>query len=267
MSYSKFNEQLQCQGLLIQYRSVRTGNYTDLALKSADGKLIKKVHKCVVCPQSVVWTKIVEKAPKKAEIVTKYQPAILSATVNWCYTGRYSFSSVFESQWTFSAMTDGKREVEFHFRVFQAATELGIEELKIQAVRNLKARLVHEPDSNDVAFWLQKTSGRKDAEPPMAIIDAIIEMQARNVKYNMDVKGLGMNEAFHKASGPVQSPYLIDFIQATGEVLGVRLHNYLRCPHCACIIRSKNSAANRVMCTRKDCEAENRLGELVVKED
>jgi hypothetical protein len=126
---------------------------------------------------------------------------------------------------------------------------------------------VHESDCSDVAFSLQETSGRKDAEPPMAIVDAVIEMQARNVKYNMDVKGMGMNEAFHQASGPVRSLYVVDFIQAAGEVLGVRLHNYLRCPHCACSIRSKNVVSNRVMCTRNDCKAGNRLGELVVKQD
>jgi hypothetical protein len=212
-----------------------------------------------------------DKTPKKGEIATKFQPPILGALVKWCYTGGYAYPSSFTGKWDGPAMTDGKREAEFHFRVFQAASELGMDDLKALAVRKLKVCIAGESETDDVAGWLLETSDSakgRHAEPPMALIDTVTEMQARSVRNLINGnRGMSLDEAFHHAAKPVLSLYLIDFLQAVSEVTGVRLHNYLQCPDCACVIRSKHAVSNTITCTRGDCHAQDRLGRLVVKRD
>jgi hypothetical protein len=219
-----------------------------------------------------MWQKMMDKTPKKGEIATKYAGPILGALIKFCYTSGYAYPSSFTGTWDGPAMTEAKREAEFHFRVFQAASELGMGDLKNVAVRNIKARLAGETETNDVAAWLQdlgcSAGGKKDAEPPMAILNIVNEMQARSVRHNMEVKGMSLDDAFHLASKPVPSLFLVDFIQEVQSATGVRLHNYLQCPNCACFIRSKNAATNSIMCTRgNDCKAEDRLGRLVVRQE
>lgn len=249
-----------------------SGKYTDLVLKSADGGTLKKVHKFVIASEVPAWGKILERTPKKGEIATKLMPLVLSAVVKFCYKSYYVYSSSFAGKWNGPGMTAAKREAEFHFRVFQGATDLGMEELRAVTVRNIKLCLGSETNTDDVAGWLLDTvvdvqTGKlRSNNTPMDLIDAVNEMQARAVA-RATANGTDLQTSFHNAVKGIPSLFLVDFIQAVAEATGVRLGNYLTCRHCACVIRSKNMATNTVMCNNSSCKGRDKLGRLVIKSD
>jgi len=260
------------------FSAFRKNLYKDLTLKPSTGGAIK-IHKVVIVPQSEFLTKIFIKTPKKSDVVIPFPNPIVKAAVRYCYNGSYPFDAQFQSEWNLDNAGKGATDIEFHFKVLQAAAFLGMTKLEELAGNNLKNGLKKGSFGDELFAKLQeipapakkagdKKGGDKKAptiEVPFAVTEAIIEGGARTVKTQVD-GGVDINTAFHAAARTIDSRYLADFIQAVGNSLGQQFRLYLRCPNCACHIRSKEGGSKDFACIRDDCGKQSSLGELLLDE-
>lgn len=256
----------QCHGakLIYIFRAQQDRLFQDLTLKAPDKAI--RVHKIIVCPPSAFLTKKTAKTPKKGEISVDVPGAILSGIVKYLYCGSYAVPKSYKPLWDLKddCDDDSALKVEYHFKMLQAATTLGIPKLEALAGKNLKAQLQDGPYSDSLYAKLQEVP--KKTEMPFAVAEAIIDSQARKVKQAVEEGGEDINSAFHKAGRVVASRYLADYIQAVGNALGKQFRLYLRCPNCACVIRGKEDNSNDFVCIREDCGVKKSLGQLLLDE-
>jgi hypothetical protein len=249
------------------HSSQSKGTYFDLTLKSADGKAMK-VHKVVICPQSSFLTKILAKTPKKHEILTPCSGPVLKAIIKYAYSGSYAIDATFKSDWKIPNGSKETDAVEFHFKVLRAGIDMGMAPLEALAGTNLNKALNANNSSGDSVTYDDKLYTKlleapKKSEPPFAVVEAIIEAQARKVRKLCDA-GESPTVAFHMCAGPVGARFLADYIQAVGNLLDLRLRLFLRCRGCASLIRGREDGEGKTFgCGRMDCGADGVHAELV----
>jgi hypothetical protein len=239
--------------------AVKHAKYSDFLLKSTNGTGIS-VHKAIVMPQSGFLQKMYLKTPKKAEYSVDISKSILDSAVQFFYSGNYIVSPKFRAEWNIPDDMDN-RLVEFTFKLYRAADLLEIIELKDLTLKNLHNFLKSGVFSDQLCGNLQKVD-KKKTEPPPGIIEAVIATQALKVKTQYEA-GKELNTAFRMAARAIRGDFLSEFVVAVGDALGARFRTYLRCPECAMIIRNKNEKSNKFVCTRGDCIAKDKEGELV----
>jgi hypothetical protein len=245
------------------------GMFKDLTLKATDTTV--KAHKLVLAPQSEFLMKSFIKHPSKKDIAIPFNGSILRALVRYSYQGNYLVDSRFESEWKLKHTGAGASDMEYHFKVLQLAMFMGMPKLEELAGQKLKNGLKTGKFGDELLAKLQelppKKAGDKKSpapEVPFAVTEAVIEGGARTVKQQVD-HGLELNAAFHSAARSIDSRFLADFIQCVGNALGQQFRLYLRCPNCACHIRSKEGGSKDFACIRDDCgqKGKSALGHLL----
>jgi hypothetical protein len=244
--------------------------FKDLTLKATDAVTVK-VHKLVVAPQSEFLMKSFTKHPSKKDITVPFAGPILRALVRYSYQGNYLVDSRFEGEWKLKNAGTGASDMEYHFKVLQLAIFMGMPKLEELAGQKLKNGLKNGKFGDQLFIKLQelppKKAGDKKGpapEVPFAVTEAVIEGGARAVKQQVD-NGVELNTAFHSAARTIDSRFLADFIQSVGNALGQQFRLYLRCPNCACHIRSKEGGSKDFACIRDDCGQKDKsaLGHLL----
>lgn len=249
--------------------ALRKKQWRDLHLKTADGKVVQG-HKVAIVRASDLLERLFIKTPSKREVSLPFPEAVVKAALRYCYNGSYCIDPSFKSEWDLEESGKDASNMEYHFKVLQLAVHMGMPKLEELAGKQLKAGLRSGTFGPKLYAKLQEVPVKKNKkvhvqEVPFAVTEAVIEGGARVVKKKVD-DGMDLNKAFHEAADTIDTRFLAELIQAIGNALGQQFCLYLRCPNCACQIRSKEADAEHFVCAREDCGGEGKqpLGQLLL---